>query len=444
MTARVVVVGGGLAGLFTAAEVMAAGIDEVLVVDEASRPGGVVRTICRDGFSLEPAAGTLLLPHPHLTPLLERVAAPVVPAAVEAGTRFVYTGGRMVTLPSSPRAALAPLVSPAAKLRAAAEPFVTTPPSGPDESLDEFLRRRLGDGLGGMLAWVAASGVFAGDPKRLSARSAFPAFPALEDAAGSIVRGAVRRMRDRRPGAGRPTSHLPVGGMTGLADAVSAHLGERHRLAFPVHSIRRDGSGWTVEGRETVSADHVVLAVHPRIAADLVGGDLASVLRRSVSAPVVVVGLGGRSERFAIPSGFGVLTGPDAGTVSLGILFESSYAPDRAPAGNSLVKVIAGGARRPDVVGWDDDHLISEIGGEVATVLGTDVEVGFTEVVRHELGIPQYDVGHGAWLDEVNALVSQTPGLHLTGWGYRGVGVAHLATDAASVARSIAGSPSGE
>ena len=438
MTVRAVVVGAGLAGLFTASELVGAGVEDVLVIDKEFEPGGVARTIHRHGYSLEPGAGAFLLPHPHLTPVLERIGAEVMPAEPEAAMRYVHTGGRMVALPSSPKAVLAPLVPVSAKLRAALEPLVRTPARSEDESLDSFLRRRIGDGLGGLLSWIAASGVFAGDPARLSARSAFPLFPALEDEAGSILRGGLRRLRNREPGASRPTSHLPVGGMARLADAVAEALGDRFRGAFSVASVSRDGSGWRLEGSETIRADHVVLAVSPRVAAGLVDGDLGSVLAGAVTAPVVVVGLGGPSDRLPLPPGFGVLTGPDAGTASLGVLFESSYAPERAPQGHALAKVIAGGVRRPEVVDWDDVRIIETISSEVSHILGTEVVPSFVEIVRHRVGIPQYEIGHGGWLAELDGLLGDRPGLHLTGWGYRGVGIAHIAADAVATTNRIA------
>jgi protoporphyrinogen/coproporphyrinogen III oxidase len=438
---RVVVVGGGLAGLFTASELVAAGVDDVVVLEQASLPGGVARTIQRDGYSLEPAAGTLLLPHPHLSDVLGRLGAEVLPAEAAAALRYVYTGGRLVTLASSPKALAAPLVPFPAKARAAAEPFIRSRPATPDESLDAFLRRRLGGGLGGMLASLAASGVFAGDPTRLSARSSFPLFPALEDEAGSIVRGGLRRARSRRSGGRRtrPTGHLPVGGMQGVVRAAVSRLGDRLRSGRQVTAVRPDGAGWAVEDGEILTAEHLVLAIPPDRAAGLVGGDLGEVLRRAVTAPVVVLGLGGPAGRFPLPAGFGALIGPDAGMVTLGILFESSYAPERAPAGHSLAKVIAGGAQRPELVKWDDARLVETIGAEVARALGSDLDVSYVEVVRHPAGIPQYEVGHGDWLTEVDRLRAARPGLHLTGWGYRGVGVAHVATDAVRTAGEIAG-----
>jgi oxygen-dependent protoporphyrinogen oxidase len=437
MDHRVAIVGGGLAGLFTASELLAAGIEDVVVLDRDRAPGGVARTIRRGGYTLEPAAGTLLLPHPSLSQVVGHLGVALT-AAVDAGKRYVFTGGRLVAVPSSPRVMLAPLVPWRARLRAAREPLIRTPPAGGDESLDGFLRRRLGEDVGSLASWVAASGVFAGDPARLSARSAFPAFPAMEAAAGSMVAGGLARLRRRPTGVVRPVPYIPVDGMSALADAAAGKLGDRYRPGRMVGAVRRSGAAWKVEGSEPVRAEHVVMACGPGDAGPLLGGELGSILARASSAPVVVVWLGGAAGGFPLPAGFGALTGPKADVTALGVLFESSYAPARAPEGHSLVKVIAGGATRPGLVDRDDRELVDRLGHDVSRVLGRQVEASFVEVMRHRPGIPQYEVGHAAWLAEVGRLLP--PGLHLTGWGYRGVGVAHVAADAVATARRITGS----
>jgi protoporphyrinogen/coproporphyrinogen III oxidase len=436
MDVDVAIVGGGLAGLFTAAALQRRGVDDLIVLESAPRPGGVARTLHADGYTLEPAAGTLLLPHPHLGPLLESAGIATAPAAAAAELRYVHTRGRLIAVSRSPKVALAPLVPWRAKLRAAAEPLIRSRPRSDDESLSELLERRFGGGLGGLVAWLAASGVFAGDPRRLSARSAFPALATLEEQAGSIVRGGLRRMRQRDKGAPRQSSHLPVPDMAGLADGLAAAIGDRLRLGFSATTVAADGGGVVVDGTDTVRARRVVLACRPEAAGTLLGGECASTLRAAVAAPVGVVWLGGTTDAVPLPDGFGALIAPDAGMHVVGVLFESSYAPGRALEGKALAKVIVGGAAHPEVTGWDDDRIVETVVAESSTALDRTLAPGFTRVVRHTNGIPQYEVGHQAWLERVeNAL---PPNVHLTGWGYRGVGVAHLAGDAVRVADMVA------
>jgi protoporphyrinogen/coproporphyrinogen III oxidase len=425
---RVAVVGGGFAGLFTASQLISAGVDDVVVLEASSHPGGVARSVVRDGYILEPGAGSFRLPHQHLSQLL--AGSELRPA--ETVARHVWTGTRLVSL-SGLGTVFAPIVPLAAKLRAAAEPW-TAPHPGDDETLDHFFRRRFGDGFARTAAWLAASGVFAGDPTRLSAGSAFPMLTELETAHGSIVRGAVHRLRSRPKGATQPSVHLPATTMSALAEALAATLGERFRPGHPVEAVRRLNGRWTISGVERTEADHVVLACSPDISSGLVDSELREALLGSTSAPVAVIGLGGPS--LGLPSGFGILTGRDSGMITRGILLESSYAPHRAPHGHGLVKVIAGGAGRPSIVDADDDMIVATVGSDLARILGADIDVSFAEVTRPTRGIPQYNVGHADWLAAVDRATPQS--LHLTGWGYRGVGVAHLASDATRIAESIA------
>ncbi len=434
----VVVVGGGLAGLFTGVELRRRGVP-VLVLDAAPEPGGVARTITGDGYLLEPAAGTLMLPHPVLSPLLAEIGAEMRPAAPAARRRYVHTGHRLVEVPASPKVIAAPLVSPLAKLRAAAEPLVRARPPAGDESLDAFMKRRFGPGMGEMAAWLAASGVFAGDPARLSAAAAFPAITGLEDEGGSVIRGGIKRARRRPRGAPRAGAHYPVGGMTALAEAAADHLGDSWRPGIEVRSVTGGPGAWLVEGDEPLEAAQVVLAVRPERAATLLGGELAGILGEAVSAPVVVAAMGGTPSEVPIPEGFGALIGPGTGLYTRGILFESSYAPDRAPAGRNLTKIIAGGRIHPELVDWGDAEITDLLCGEAERVLGRRFHPSHVKVVRHRPGIPQYELGHGEWLARIDDALADSPGLHFAGWGYRGVGVSHLAVDAVATADRVTG-----
>ncbi|HZD23168.1 MAG TPA: protoporphyrinogen oxidase, partial [Acidimicrobiia bacterium] len=415
--------GGGLAGLFTATELVAAGVDDLMVVERADQPGGVARTVVRDGFQLEPAVGAFSLPHPHLSPILTRIGAETS-VAEGASVRQVYTGGRLLSISPSPKTLLSPIVPWSAKLRALAEPLVPAR-NLEDETVDHFCRRRFGNRAGEMVAWLMASGVFAGDPKRLSVRAAFSQLADLERSSGSVLRGVLARRKAQDPGATRPRLHYPSENMTALTRKAADALGERYRGGFGVEAVRKDGERWTVSGSETVETGMVVLAIDPEQAAQLVDDELAEHLREVERARVTVFGFGGEGD--VLPRGFGALVGPDASMLTRGLLYESSYAPHRAPEGSWLLKAIAGGAPLADRLTSD---VVGSVLGEVQAVLGRSLDPTFTEVVNHVPGIPQYNMGHLRWLERLDSLLADRPGLYVTGWGYRGVGMTHRATDA--------------
>jgi oxygen-dependent protoporphyrinogen oxidase len=432
---EVAVVGGGLAGLFTAIELTRRGVDTV-VLEASGFPGGVTRTIHVSGYAIEPAAGAVTAPHPHLGPILAEAGVSLHPA-VDPGVRYVLDRSGLIPIKASPASLLAPLIGWRAKARAMAEPMVRSAPATDDEPLGGFLRRRFGGEAGTMVATLLAGGVYAGDPERLSARAAFPHLVALADGQGSVVRGALARRRAvRSSGVVRPSMQLSDGGMSGMADTLAARLGDRFRTDAAVAGIGRGDDGtWRLESDEPVVASQVVVTVAPHQAAPLLGGGLAEQLSAVPAAPVAVVAVGGRGD--PLPPGFGYLVAPGAGRVVVGCLLESSYAPERAPAGHWLAKVIVGGARYPGAVDQDDATLVGGVLAELGTALGFEPAPELAHVIRHRPGIPQYEVGHGPALAALDAAVATRPGLHLTGWAYRGVGVTNLATDAVRVADAI-------
>lgn len=121
-------------------------------------------------------------------------------------------------------------------------------------------------------------------------------------------------------------------------------------------------------------------------------------------------------------------------------MFESALDPDRAPPGNWLVKIVCGGALSPETVDWPDESLVTRVGEELAAVLGRRVHPSFGHVVRLRPGIPQYGLDHRRWLAEIEERMAALPGLHLTGWGYDGVGLADRAASAASLAARLTAS----
>jgi len=425
---RVAVIGGGFGGLLIAIALELAGVDDVVVVEASDQPGGCARTVRARGYALEPGAGSFSLPHPALGALFDQCGVCVEPA--RSRRRFIHDGDRLAEVTTS--AQVLSRLSLPTRIRVLAEPWRRRPAGLDDESLSSFLHRRLGKKAGTMAAELMAAGVVAGDGDRLSVTATFPMLPQLEIQYGSLVRGMLARRRGRVAGLPRPQPHIPCGGMDVLADSMAKHLQGRFRPSFPVSAVGGVANGWRVEGPDDLTARHLVLALPAMAAATVLGGEAATLLRQASMAPVVVAAFSGKADDCPLPDGFGVLC-PGVGP-TLGILFESSYAPGRSPAGRSLVKVIAGGARSPEVSDWSDQVLARSLGEDIKRVLGWS-EPQLEAMARRT--IPQYPLGHRAWLARVESLTGDN--LHLGGWSYRGPGLAQLAGDARRIASVITG-----
>ncbi len=108
----------------------------------------------------------------------------------EIKRRFVVKKGKPIPLPQSLFSLItSPLFSSQTKFRLLQEPFIKKKEINDDECLADFTRRRLGEEVLDYAVNPLASGVFAGDPEKLSTKYAFPLFYNLENEYGSLIMG---------------------------------------------------------------------------------------------------------------------------------------------------------------------------------------------------------------------------------------------------------------
>ena len=317
-------------------------------------------------------------------------------------------------------------------LRLALEPFVARSESKKDESVWAFAERRFGTEAADRLMAPATLGVFAGDAHKLSVASGFPKFRELEREHGSLIRGIfARRGRGR---AGGLTSFRE--GMQSLPHALAERGGFQVRCNALVKVIDRTATGWavTVDGDSApIVADAVIIATEPWAAAPLVhhldaaAGDAL----KAIPCPhVTVVALGyDSSARERIPDGFGVLISRGEGIRMLGNLWETSIYPGRGPSGGILVRALLGGAIDQEIGSLDDAEVLALAKGEIARLYGLAAEPVFSEVIRIDGAIPQYEIGHARRVAAVEHAAAAIPGLGITGYGLRGVAFGDAAAD---------------
>ncbi|HES76311.1 MAG TPA: protoporphyrinogen oxidase, partial [bacterium] len=326
-----------------------------------------------------------------------------------ANRRYVVRDGRAVALPGSPLDFFTtPLFSPAAKFRLLAEPFIGR--AAQEESVAEFVRRRLGQEF---LDWAIdpfVSGVYAGDPARLSVRAATAKVYALEREHGSLILGALKKAFKVRKAEVQTT---PVGhmfsfdrGLGQLIAALAARLEDALHLDTRVQGLQHTHDGWQVNTSQgAFVAQKVVLAVPAEVCAALLEpflGVRVQPLREIPYPPVMSVALGFRREDVAHAlDGFGVLIPAKEQVTTLGALFSSTLFPGRAPEGQVLLTVFIGGRRHEDVGAWTDEAVVARVLADLAPVLGLRAAPLMTHVQRWPRAIPQYELGH---LERIAAL----------------------------------------
>ena len=94
--------------------------------------------------------------------------------------------------------ALSPLLGWSTKLRMGLEFFRRPGPRQPDRSIAEFIRDHYGQETVDYLAEPMLSGVYGGDPRRLSVQSVLPRFADLADRYGSLTRGVIATLPKKK------------------------------------------------------------------------------------------------------------------------------------------------------------------------------------------------------------------------------------------------------
>lgn len=448
-------VGGGIAGLALGHALLQRGARErgvqVAVLEKAPRPGGNIRSEDVDGYLCEWGANGFLDSVPETLALVSALGldARLQPSDARARRRYVWRGGRLHPLPGGPFDFLASgLLSFGGKLRIALEPWAAPRPAG-DETIHGFAARRIGAEAATVLVGSMVSGVFAGDAAALSLRACFPKMWEMETEHGGLFRALLAKRRARRARAGEPIGS-PVGRLTSfrggteeLVRALARSLDGVLETGVGVTGLRRSGGRYQLDcpGRAPLAADAVVLAGGATASAGLVApldGPLAGALGEIPSAPLAVVCLGFQESRLARPlDGFGFLVPRGEGPRVLGVLWDSSIYPGRAPAGRVLLRAMIGGALDPGAVLLDDEALLAVVRGDLATTMDLRAEPDLVKIVRHPLGIPQYTVGHLERLARIDEGLGRLPGLFVAGNAYRGVAINACIAEAGPLAEKV-------
>jgi oxygen-dependent protoporphyrinogen oxidase len=442
---KVAVVGGGIAGLTAALRLVQAGVEvEVL---EAAAPGGVVGTRRSAGYLHEHAANGFLAAPDGATALCDELGVELVAAAKAARRRWIYIDGALRALPAGPlelvRTDLLTWRGKLALLREPLRPARDVDAQG-DESVHAFAARRFGPEVARAIVAPYVTGVFAADAHDVSLAAGFPRLAAF-DRAGGVVRGMVRALRTRsREPADRRGLHAPRAGMGALVDALVHAL----RGGITGATVRRVapspgplGPGVVVEhAAGSRRYDAAVLATPARIAAELIASSvpelrpIASIER--APAALVFLGFAAADAGAVARDGFGLLVAQGEELRVLGIVFESTVWPDRAPADHVLLRCIYGGARDPSATALDDAALIAQARADVGAALGVRAAPVHTAVVRVPHGIAQYPVGHKDRVATLDSLAGQHR-LVLAGADYHGVSINEVIADARRVVHEV-------
>lgn len=454
--AHIGIIGAGISGLTLAFLLREQG-HHIRVFEASDQAGGAIRTTRHpEGWMAEWGPNTIIESSGRIKRLvkmldLEDRRRYPDPAAKK---RYVVRDGRTVAVPASPAGLIGtPLLSASAKLSILREPFRRKSRNDHDETLADFVRRRLG---GEFLKWpidALVGGIYAGNPEKLSVHHAFPRLALLEEQHGSLILGQLKGGIKRPPGSDEiPRNKAEIfsfdKGLQVLPDTLSSRLGDAVTFRSPVTSITREtdtstGTGssrspdktmkWKVHTADPIDLPaNFDILVYAGTAYGLTSIAFPETLSRLLHPlsqiphpPVISLTLGFRRSDIAHPlDGFGMLVPGVEGFPILGTLFTSTLFPNRAPdVGHVTLTTYMGGTRQPEIAEKEEDEQTGLVTASLRKLIGLSGEPLFQHRILWSRAIPQYETGFGRYLERMDRAESEYPGFYLAGNYRTGISV---------------------
>jgi oxygen-dependent protoporphyrinogen oxidase len=451
---RIVVIGGGIAGLAAAhrinelASANGRSID-IKLLEASGRLGGAIASERVGEFLVEAGPDSFISEKPWALKLCDRIGLTHRLVSTQSAYQkiFIVHNGRLAALPEgflllAPTRLWpfikTPLFSWSGKLRMASEIFLPRGELSGDESLGAFVRRRFGDEALERVAQPLLGGIYAADPDQLSLGATMPRFKEMERERRSVIYAMWSAQRQRakkaETGSGARWSLFVTlaGGMQELVYTLAERLPDgcvRLNCAARALTLSADQKHWhvAVGDNEVISADAVILATPAFRAGQLVkpiAADAAVDLKNISYASTATINLAYRRKDFPqAPDSFGFVVPAIEKRKIMACTFSSLKYPGRAPENFILMRAFVGGSLQPHQFNETDADMERTVRDELTSLLGVTATPIFSRIWRHPKSMPQYHVGHEALVKRIEGALQSFPTLTLAGSAYHGVGI---------------------
>ncbi len=447
---KIAIIGGGITGLSAAWELQRRGT-EFTLLEASERWGGKVissKLELKDGahFLVEGGPDTLITRKPEAWDLatelglLDQVTNP----GSETSGTYVLDHASLHPIPVSPaRFFSTPLLTLRGKLRLLAEPFRPARRDDEDESLADFVRRKLGQEALDKFIGPVLGGIYNTDPETQSIMVSSPIMREMEKDGGGLFAGALLRML--RNSAKKNKNTVPrffsfKNSLQALTDELVRQLKGDLRLNARVEKVTRDGNGYRVfiADGNSIYADGVIFAMLANQTSAMIrelapeaSGRLDAIRHQNIGTLSLVYR---EADVPKEPYISGLMIPRREKRMIDAVTFTSRKMPERSSAGYSVVRVFIGGGA-PEMVDYPNERLLEATQKELGELLGIRATPQTWTAFRWQNGFPQAEVGHLKRIDEIEKHLPSN--IALAGSSYRGIAVPDCIRQGREAARKL-------
>lgn len=366
---KIVIVGGGISGLSARYFLSKKYPDtEITLLEKSGRLGGCIDSE-HQAFFFEKGPRTFKFSRSDaLLKLIEELGlqSEILPSNKEAERRYLWRDQKMQT----------PFLLLLKILPSLLSEWRKPASSQKDETIEAFVKRRLGTYAAQTFFDPLTLGIYAGDIRKLSMRSCFPMLKALELQYGSLTKG-ILKSKKRQKQKGLFTLR---GGVQSLVEKLIKQGRGPIHLNTPLSKIEEN-------------SHPLVLALPAQGMGTLLQGEpIAEAFFKHLELTSLTVVNLGYKESVLKKKGFGYLIPSSEGQEVLGVVFDSCIFPEQSQQiQETRLTVMLGGAFNPHL---DPSECLAKAKAALKDQLEITAPPTFSHVTHYPDAIPQFGVGH--------------------------------------------------
>lgn len=458
MSKKVAIVGGGISSLACAVMLKEAGID-FIIFEKDKNLGGKIKTEYENNFIIEAGPDSYLPEKFWSVQLIKKVGLEdeMLCSNDEHKGTFIYSNGKLHPLPEGVMLMVPTMIMPllkssliswAGKIRMGLELFIPPKKDDSDESLAQFVTRRLGRECLEKIAEPLVAGIHTSNPDNMSVKATFPRFIEMEKKYGSLIKGMVTAMKNKpssQPNTKKMTYFMSLKkGMAELVEGCKKFIGEEKILINKqISQIVKDNNKYIIITNDGVrdAYDYVIMGTPSYITSELIKDldrSLASLLKKIEWSSSATISLAYKKSDIDVDlKGFGFIVPRVENRRINACTWSSIKWSFRSPEDYILIRSFVGGGHHEELVDEDDEKLVNIVREEIRDIAHIEAKPVFVKVYRWFKGMPKYTVGHLERIAEIDNYVKTHKGLYLIGCSYKGIGIGDCVKSGFDAAKAV-------